>query len=190
MKFMPKHFLLAILLCASLMPKVVLADTSYLPPPPISLSLMEPGFSFCYEEGPCIAPWTSLDMPLLTKNQIAPIATNSTDFNYYLGNSLYGAYRVSLYPAHIVASLPSYDELRVNLATSETVIGTTTNGDLTFSASSGIDYYLLLSGLVRGGETYSLSVSAVPEPEQYLLLIAGLGVLALRVSKVTKNLCQ
>jgi hypothetical protein len=147
---------------------------------------MEPGFPFCYEGGPCIVPWTSLDMPLLAENIIAPISTNSTDFNFYLGNSFFGTYKISLYPAHIVASLPAYDELRANLATSETVIGTTSNGEFTFSASSGMQYYLLLSGLVRGGETYSLSVSAVPEPEQYLLMIFGLGLLVLRVSKKNK----
>ncbi len=184
MKFLPKHFLLAPLLCVSLISDVVLAYTSY-SPPPVSLLLSEPGMSFCHEGGPCTAPWTSLDMPLLTTNQIVPISTNSTDFNYYLGNSLSGTYKVSLYPSHLVASLPTYDELRANLA-SATVIGTTSNGNLTFSTSSGIPYYLLLSGLVRGGETYSLSVSAVPETEQYLLLIAGLGVLALRVSKKNK----
>lgn len=189
MKLLSKQVLLATVLCATAINQVAFGSeyttwgsffTQVISPAP-SLFLMGPGHSFCFEGGSCVGPWTSLNMPLLTVGQIAPISTNSSDFNFYLGNTLSGTYRVSLSP------IPAYDELRANLATSEDVFGTTSNGELAFSAITGTQYYLMLSGFVRGEETYSLSVSAVPEPSQYLLLSIGLAALALRIAR-TKQL--
>lgn len=195
MKLLSKQVLLATVLCATAINQVAFGSEYttweskwiWQTSPAPSRFLIEPGPSFCFEGGPCVAPWTSLNMPLLTVGQIAPISTNSSDFNFYLGNTLSGTHKVSLSPTYVGSSIPAYDELRANLATSDDVFGTTSNGELAFSAITGTQYYLMLSGLVRGEETYSLSVSAVPEPSQYLLLSIGLAALALCIARAKQT---
>ena len=87
----------------------------------------------------------------------------------------------SLSPTNLAASL--FEKLFANIASTQGIFGITANGEFTFEATNGEPLYLFLSGLVRGGETYTLSVTAVPEPRQYQLLIIGLAILAFHLSR-------
>lgn len=151
------------------------------PTPQVSLILLGPPLFFCVVGFPCEAPWTSQNLPILPVDVPLSISTNSTDFNFALGSNLSGLYKASLSPTYLTASFS--DELFANIASSQAILGTTANGEFTFAATNGEPLYLLLSGEVRGGETYTLSVTAVPEPSQYLLLIIGLGMLAFHISR-------
>lgn len=51
----------------------------------------------------------------------------------------------------------------------------------------GTEYYVMLGGLMRGGETYTLALNAVPEPDSSILLLAGLGLLSLATLRRRKN---
>ncbi len=165
---------------------VAFADMSQSVAPPMRVALFEPGFVFCYEGGGCVAPWSSLALPSLSINESLSITTESTDFNFYLGNNLSGSFAVLLSPAYPSDFLQNQDELRANVATSDGVLGATNGGAFNFSASTGIQYYLLLSGEMRGDQTYSVSVSAIPEPEPYALLTIGLGILVLRITRKSR----
>ena len=79
---------------------VAFADMSQSVAPPMRVALFEPGFVFCYEGGGCVAPWSSLALPSLSINESLSITTESTDFNFYLGNNLSGSFAVLLSPAY------------------------------------------------------------------------------------------
>lgn len=187
MLFSIKRWFYAVMLGIALSQTVALADITIGPSLPVGLSLPSPGYVFCYEGGPCVAPWTGLALPMLMINESLQITTDSADFKFYLGDNLSGDFVVSLTPFYVTNSSPVQDELLANIATSEEILGVTTNGVFNLSASGGTQYYLLLSGLVRGDETYSLSVSAVPEPSQFIFLSIGLGLLVLRTAGRTRS---
>ena len=79
------------------------------------------------------------------------------------------------------------------LVTSSVVPGGNSIG-MTWGASTGGDMYLVVSGLTNGtmGGLYTgaISVTPVPEPESYAMLLAGLGVMgaiAVRRNKAKKQ---
>lgn len=78
------------------------------------------------------------------------------------------------------------------LVTSSVVPGGASIG-MTWGASTGGDMYLVVSGVTTGSMgglyTGAVSVTAVPEPESYAMLLAGLGVMgaiAVRRNKAKK----
>lgn len=127
----------------------------------------------CLVGDPCFIPdgsWTQEQLPALEVGQQTSISTSSPNFSFYLGNSLNGKFGVSLTPLpQISAYNYSANELTANIFNRTSIISTTNVGISTFEASSGTDYYLLLSGLVRGGQTYQLQVSQVPLPAAFFL---------------------
>lgn len=62
---------------------------------------------------------------------------------------------------------------------------------LTYGASAGGSYYLSVSGITTGsqGGIYNgaISVAAVPEPETYAMMLAGLGALGFLASRRRKG---
>ncbi|MBP6901601.1 MAG: PEP-CTERM sorting domain-containing protein [Burkholderiaceae bacterium] len=62
---------------------------------------------------------------------------------------------------------------------------------LTYGASAGGNYYLSVSGITSGsqGGIYNgaISVAAVPEPETYAMMLAGLGALGFLASRRRKG---
>lgn len=79
------------------------------------------------------------------------------------------------------------------LVTSSTVPGGNSIG-MNWGASTGGDMYLVVSGVTNGSMgglyTGAISVTAVPEPESYAMLLAGLGVMgaiAVRRNKSKKQ---
>jgi hypothetical protein len=74
----------------------------------------------------------------------------------------------------------------------DTVVASSTsagaaNMSLTFAASAGGSYYLSVIGLTNGslGGIYNgaISVSAVPEPETYALMLAGIGMIGFMAAR-------
>lgn len=185
MRNMLRIFLLTVVLNATTLHGAasasIIVTVDPTPPVPLSLYLFAPPFFVCVVGFPCEAPWTSQNLPILPVDIPFSISTNSTDFNFALGSNLSGLYKASLSPAYLTGSFS--EALFANIASSQAVLGTTANGEFTFAATNGEPLYLLLSGQVRGGDTYTLSVTPVPEPGQYLLLIVGLGMLAFQISR-------
>lgn len=122
---------------------------------------------------------------MLAVGDAATITTASSNFSFDLGSGLSGLHKVTITPT-FASSLGPIDELRANLANSQSILGVTTSGESVFSASNDTHYYVMLSGEVRAGETYTLLVSAVPEPETYLFIAIGLGVVMLRVRQTNR----
>jgi len=145
--------------------------TAYNPEPNLFVgSFFQNNYVACLIGEPCPTPegsWTEGQLPTLEVGQQISISTSSPSFAFYLGNSLNGKFDVSLTP------IPPYNysanELTANIFNRTSILSTTNAGISTFEASSGTDYYLLLSGLVRGGQTYQLQVSQVPLPAAFLL---------------------
>lgn len=153
---------------------------SWNPTPPISFILSDPSF-VCLTDlngvSSCSTPWASGKISTLPSGGSAAISTQSDTFSFYLGNNLSGSFKLLLLPAYQESFLPSLDELRGNLMTPQSFIGVTSGGKLDFSAAAGTDYYVMLSGTVRGDTIYSFSVSAVPEPEVNSMIMAGIGLI-------------
>jgi len=148
--------------------------TAYNPEPSLFVSpFFHINYVACLVGEPCPTPegsWTEGQLPPLEVGQQTSISTSSPSFAFYLGNSLNGKFGVSLTPiTQISAYNYSANELTANIFNRTSILSTTNAGISTFEASSGTDYYLLLSGLVRGGQTYQLQVSQVPLPAAFLL---------------------
>ena len=75
-------------------------------------------------------------------------------------------------------SVPAVDELQLVLANQRQIIGSSQQGQLSFNAAAGDSYYVMLNGQLRQGQNYQLSLAAVPEPETWAMLLAGLGIVA------------
>lgn len=80
------------------------------------------------------------------------------------------------------------DDVGANLFTSPVAVSNVnpvnygagwTQVQYTFNASGNNSYHLYLSGFGSGFSVDALSVSAVPEPESYAMMLAGLGALGL-----------
>ena len=162
------------------------AFTAYNPPflPGLDILLPQSGFVACLLGEPCVipdAPWVGWQLSNLQVGQEASLTTSGPTA-FYLGNSLNGKFDVSLTPAAI-QSLNGTNELFANIANRSSILSTTNAGLATFEASSGNDYYLLLSGTILGGQTYHLQVSqvlpaAIPVPAAVWLFTSGLGLLS------------
>jgi len=156
---------------ASLESNASVTITAYNPEPSLFVGpFFHINYVACLVGEPCPTPegsWTEGQLPPLEVGQQTSISTSSPSFAFYLGNSLNGKFDVSLTP------IPPYNysanELTANIVNRTSILSTTNAGISTFEASSGTDYYLLLSGLVRGGQTYQLQVSQVPLPAAFLL---------------------
>ena len=187
MRYLLRIFLLTVVLNATALHGVASASiiVTQQPPLQVSLNLFAPPFVACLTGFPCEAPWASQNLPILPADVPLFISINSTDFNFTLGSNLSGLYKASLSSTYLTGSFS--EELFANIASSQAVLGITANGEFTFAATNGDPLYLLLSGRVRGGKTYTLLVTAVPEPGQYLLLIIGLGMLAFQRSRRSRQ---
>ncbi|MGR8930280.1 MAG: hypothetical protein ACU836_06535 [Gammaproteobacteria bacterium] len=157
---------------------VILTDTNPNPPPAGIYILWQQGFGFCLIGEPCVVPdgpWVDLQLPTLQIGEQTPISTASPSFGFYLGNSLKGQIDVSLTPVFQIPENQNFvDELTAKIADRTAFLTTTHDGQTNFNASNGEDYYLLLSGYVRGGTTYQLQLSEVPLPGAAYLFGAGL----------------
>lgn len=118
--------------------------------------------------------WTQSILPSLGVGDQISLTTLSNNFGFYLGNALSGNISLSLSPNYRIDSTPSQDELIINVMSRSGIISQSDFGSTAFNAISGNDYYVLFSGLMRGGQTYELQVSQVPLPASWLLLFSGL----------------
>ncbi len=158
---------------------VMISTGPALPPPGIYIMLSAtPGWA-CIIDEPCVPPdaaWTEFQLPNLQVGQQVSISSSSSNFAFSLGNSLNGKVGVSLTPFFRGVGATS-DELTANIADRHSILSTTNASVNTFEANSGTDYYLLLSGLVRGNQTYQLQLSQVPVPAAFWLFGSGLAAL-------------
>ena len=80
-------------------------------------------------------------------------------------------------------SVPAVDELQLVLANQRQIIGSSQQGHLSFNAAAGDNYYVMLNGQLRQGQDYQLSLAAVPEPETWAMLLAGLGIVTVAAQR-------
>ncbi len=155
-----------------------------------------PQATACIGQVPCDGSWVQLSSSRLEVGETAKLSTASSVFAFYLGNALSGTFNVSLSPAYRIQEVPlpayvgdgyvpAHDELTVHVASRFAVLSNTDLGHASFVAQTGADYYLFLEGKVRGAQDYSLQVTSVPEPENYAMLLAGLGLM-LSISRFRK----
>lgn len=145
-------------------------------PTPSNVYIAGPVFLVCIQ-GPQPCPdgyWTQLALPSLGVGEQASLTTSSSSFGFYLGNTLNGDISISLSPYFRTNSTPSQDELIVNVMNRTSTISTSDFGNTTFHANFGEDYYALLSGEVRAGQTYQMQITAVPLPASGLLFLSGI----------------
>ena len=125
------------------------------------------------------------------------MTTASPIFAFDLGNGLSQTYLASLTPGFRTeaTSLPAYvgsgyippqDKLQFPVAEPSKALGTSDPGRVEFNANSEVGYIRLLQWRVAGWVTYTLSLSAVPEPAALALMSAGLGFLAWRRHRSTR----
>ncbi len=132
-----------------------------------------PSPTFCLGTNPCDGFWTQSAFPSLAIGDNVSL-TSSSSFGFYLGNTISGNLLLSLSPYFRTNTTPTQDELLINVMDRTSTISTSDFGNATFSAISGNDYYVLLTGIPRSGLTYNLQVSQVPLPASWLLLLSGL----------------
>ena len=84
-------------------------------------------------------------------------------------------------------SVPAVDELQLVLANQRQIIASSHQGQLSFNAAAGDNYYVMLNGQLRQGQDYQLSLAAVPEPETWAMLLAGLGVVSAALRRRQQN---
>jgi hypothetical protein len=133
----------------------------------------------------CPAPgsWTLEGLPQLAPPGSTSFTTSSGALAVDLGAALSGSFLVSVSPSFPIGSGTS--ELRVEIADTYAVRFTGSQGSLTFDAAPGTHYYMDVTGLVRPGVDYQLSISAaVPEPATFVLLLMGTLVVAARARRL------
>ena len=108
--------------------------------------------------------------------------------SFSLGAGLNGQYSLRISPSfNVPGSVPTVDELQLILANQRQIIGSSHQGQLSFSAAAGDSYYVMLNGQLRQGQDYQLSLAAVPEPETWGMLLAGLGVVGVALQRRRQN---
>lgn len=131
--------------------------------------------------------WTKSNLPLIQVGEAIPISTTSSSFSFYLGNSLSGAFDVSLTPYFHFNS--GSDDLVAAIFDRKSSISTTNYGAASFEANYGTDYYLLLEGRVHGGQTYELQVSQVPLLPSWVFMSFALSMVAPFTRRLSKRMC-
>ena len=125
----------------------------------------------------CVAPWSLWNH--------TPLAIGST-LNF--GSDISGQYLLTLTPAFDkLGSNGTVDELQLILANQQQQLATSQHGQLAFNATPAEQYYLMLNGAARQGQAYQLNLAAVPEPETWGMLLAGLGVVGVALKRRRRN---
>ena len=126
-----------------------------------------------------LAPWTQWNNVQLGIGNPLGLDVTQPLPSFSLGAGLSGQYSLRISPSFVVpGSVPAVDELQLILANQRQIIGSSQQGHLSFNAAAGDSYYVMLNGQLRQGQDYQLSLAAVPEPETWAMLLAGLGVVA------------
>lgn len=124
-----------------------------------------------------LAPWAQWNNIQLGIGNPLSLGGTQPLPSFSLGAGLSGQYSLRITPSFIVpGSAPAVDELQLILANQHQIIGSSQQGQLSFSAAAGNSYYVMLNGQLRPGQDYQLSLAAVPEPETWAMLLAGLGI--------------
>ncbi|MFO1385706.1 MAG: FxDxF family PEP-CTERM protein [Chitinivorax sp.] len=137
----------------------------------------------CLAGEECVGGWVQTTTTPLSVGSPLTFDSESSLFGFALG-ALQGQYRVTLTPnltfdgwrSPYGSNNPTNDQLSVLLANRQTLLQISNHGTLSFNATPDQDYYLFLDGSAKVGQTYQLSISPVPEPETWAMLLAGLGI--------------
>lgn len=147
--------------------------------PPLAFGIIWQPY-YCIEGPPGYScpggEWTQRPLPNLSVDDHVSLTTASSNFGFSLGNTLIGNTTLSLSPFFRGDTSPSRDELAMIVVNRTDVIATSDFGSASFYAIPGVDYYVLLEGSMRVGQSYDMSVSQVPLPAAWLLLLSGLMV--------------
>lgn len=110
----------------------------------------------------------------------APIVLDYDAPSMPLGNGLSGLYSFELVSAELAR--PSDSILDVGIAARDRSLAVLSgNGITQFSATLGEDYFLYLrSGSLDPNGRYTVTISPVPEPTEWALMLAGLGLIGWR----------
>lgn len=138
-----------------------------------------------------LAPWTQWNNVQLGIGNPLGLDVSQPLPSFSLGAGLSGQYSLRISPSFIVpGSVPAVDELQLILANQRQIIGSSQQGHLSFNAAAGDNYYVMLNGQLRQGQDYQLSLAAVPEPETWAMLLAGLCVVAAARRKHTGSVAN
>lgn len=119
-------------------------------------------------------PWTLWNHTPLAIGSSISFSSNLSNASFSLGAGLSGQYSLTLSP--VFETSPGIDELQMILASQQQQLATSQHGQLSFNANPKDHYYLLLNGTARQGQSYQMNISAVPEPETWAMLLAGLAI--------------
>lgn len=122
----------------------------------------------------CDQAWAKENLPAINTEETATFTASDSTVGFYLGNSLNGEFQATLTPSLQLETTPPTDELEIWFANRQAVLTKSKSGLAVFSIESGTDYYLILNGIVRGNQTYSLQVSQVPLPPAIVLFGWGM----------------
>lgn len=146
--------------------------------------------SFCWDlpgQHTCVIPWLEANLPEVGVPGAVTFDTQNVIAGAHLVNAQQGSFSVFLTPSFDANELPSRDEFQVSLANNQGILAVSQDGKLEFTVDPGTDYFLLLDGTVRGGTTYSLSISPVPEPASGAFFVVGAALVAYRVRQRRRN---
>lgn len=150
----------------------------------LGTALLAPASAHAFFGLPCLVdplcgltPWTQWNNIQLGIGNPLGLDPSQPLPSFSLGAGLSGQYSLRISPSFIVpGSVPAVDELQLVLANQRQIIGSSQQGQLSFNAAAGDSYYVMLNGQLRQGQNYQLSLAAVPEPETWAMLLAGLGI--------------
>ena len=150
----------------------------------LGTALLAPASAHAFFGLPCLVdplcgltPWTQWNNIQLGIGNPLGLDPSQPLPSFSLGAGLSGQYSLRISPSFIVpGSVPAVDELQLVLANQHQIIASSQQGQLSFNAAAGDSYYVMLNGQLRQGQNYQLSLAAVPEPETWAMLLAGLGI--------------
>ena len=136
----------------------------------------------------CVAPWSLWNHTPLAIGSTLNFGSDISNVSFSLGAGLSGQYLLTLTPAFDkLGSNGTVDELQLILANQQQQLATSQHGQLAFNATPTEQYYLMLNGAARQGQAYQLNLAAVPEPEAWGMLLAGLGVVGVALKRRRRN---